>query len=78
MTDVLTILEINCATGEETIRPLTLDELAQRELDAAEAEARRLTDEAEATRLAGLKTSAKSKLVAGQPLTEEEASVLVL
>jgi len=31
-----------------------------------------------ATALAALKTSAKAKLVAGEPLTEEEAATIVL
>lgn len=41
-----TVLEVNCATGEQTIRPMTEAELAQREADRIAAEA------AEAERLA--------------------------
>ena len=58
--------------------PLTEEELAQREADriAAEAaEAERLQAEAD---LAALKASAKAKLIAGEPLTEAEAGVLVI
>ena len=58
--------------------PLTEEELAQREADriAAEAaEAERLQAEAD---LDALKASARSKLIAGEPLTEAEAGVLVI
>ena len=58
--------------------PLTEEELAQREADriAAEAaEAERLQAEAD---LQALKASAKAKLIAGEPLTEAEAGVLVI
>jgi hypothetical protein len=71
-------LVVDCETGESTTVPLTSEELAQRELDrlAYEAsEAERLAAEAEKQ---ALKTSARAKLVAGQPLTEEEAVTLVI
>ena len=58
--------------------PLTAEELEQREQDriAAEAaEAERLQAEAD---LAALKASARQKLIAGEPLTEAEAGVLVI
>ena len=35
------------------------------------------TEEEEATALANLKASAKAKLIAGEPLTEEEANMLI-
>ena len=78
MTEVLNKVVVDCSTGEQTVVPLTAEEIAQREADAAafaEAEAARLAAE-EAK--AALKASAKAKLVAGQPLTEEEAAVLVI
>jgi hypothetical protein len=71
-------IEVNCSTGEVTERPLTAEELAEREaqaLQAAEEEAQR---EAEAQALADLKASAKAKLIAGEPLTQAEADTLVL
>lgn len=78
MTEVLTKVVVDCSTGEQTIVPLTAEEIAQREADAAafaEAEAARVAaEEAKAT----LKASAKAKLIAGEPLTAEEAEVLVL
>ncbi len=78
MTEVLNKVVVDCSTGEQTIVPLTADEIAQREADAAafaEAEAARVAAE-EAK--AALKASAKAKLIAGQPLTAEEAEVLVI
>ena len=78
MSEVLTKVVVDCSTGEQTIVPLTAEEIAQREADAAafaEAEAARVAAE-EAK--AALKDSAKAKLIAGQPLTAEEAEVLVI
>lgn len=78
MTEVLTRVVVDCSTGEQTIVPLTTDEIAQREVDAAayaEAEAARAAAE-EAK--AALKASAKAKLIAGEPLSAEEAEVLVI
>ena len=78
MTEVLTKVMVDCSTGEQTVVPLTADEIAQREADAAafaEAEAARVAAE-EAK--AALKASAKAKLIAGEPLSAEEAEVLVI
>ena len=76
MSEVLTKVVVNCATGEQSVVPLTPEEIAQREADAAafaEAEAARL---AEAEAAAAAKASALSKLAA-LGLTEEEAKALV-
>jgi hypothetical protein len=73
-----TAIEVNCTTGEVTERELTSAELAQRKTDAAAYETRKAEEDAAAEALAALKTSAKAKLVAGTPLTEEEAATLVL
>jgi hypothetical protein len=78
MTETLTKIVVDCSTGQQSIVPLTAEEIAQREADAAayaEAEAARVAAE-EAK--AALKASAKAKLIAGQPLTAEEAEVLVI
>jgi len=78
MTDKPTKLIVDCSTGERTVVPLTDEEIAEREAMAAQAEADRLAQEqAEADRQA-LKDSAKAKLIAGEPLTAEEAAVIVL
>jgi hypothetical protein len=69
---------VNCATGETTIVELTAQEIAERDQMAAAAEERRAEEEAAAEALAALKESAKAKLVAGTPLTTEEAAVLVI
>jgi hypothetical protein len=77
-TEKLTRTEINCETGEVTIVELTADEIAALEAFGAEQAARKADEQAQAEALAALKASAKAKLVAGEPLTEEEASVLVI
>lgn len=78
MSETLTAVEVNCATGEVTTRPLTAEEIAQREADAAAYAAQKAEEEAAAAAKAALKESAKNKLIAGQPLTAEEAAVLVI
>jgi hypothetical protein len=73
-----TRIEINCATGEVTEIELTDAEMAQREIDRIAYEAQKAEEAAAAAAIAELKASAKAKLVAGQPLTAEEADTLVL
>jgi hypothetical protein len=73
-----TAIEINCTTGEVTERPLTAEELAQREADAAAALVAQEEAAQAAEALAALKASAKAKLIAGTPLTAEEADTLVI
>ena len=73
-----TAIEVNCATGEVTERLLTTDELAQREADVVQFEADRVAKEAQEQTLTTLKASAKAKLIAGKPLTAEEADTLVI
>lgn len=57
---------------------LTDAEVADLEVQAAQAQADRIAREAEEQALAALKASARAKLIAGQPLTEEEAATIVL
>ncbi len=79
MTDTIpTVIEANCTTGEVIERPMTTEELAQRELDRANSIAQKAEQDAAAEALATLKVSARAKLVAGEPLTTEEAAVLVI
>jgi hypothetical protein len=73
-----TAIEVNCETGEVTERLLTAEELADRAAMQAQAEADRVAEQAAADAKAVLKASAKAKLVAGTPLTAEEADTLVL
>lgn len=77
MTDRPTKLIVDCTTGERTVVELTDEEIAEREVMVAQAQREGLEREAAAAALATLKASAKAKLIAGQPLTEEEASVLI-
>lgn len=64
--------------AESVIVPLTDEEIAANEAAAAQAakdaEARAAAEAAQAT----LKESAKAKLVAGEPLTADEAAAIVL
>ena len=78
MSDTPTKVIVDCATGEQIVRPLSAQEIAQRDQDAAAAAEAQAAREAEEARIAALKVSAKAKLVAGTPLTADEAAVLVL
>ena len=60
----LTALEVNCETGEVTERPLTAEEIAQREADAAAFAAEQAAKEVEAAAVAAAKASAEAKLAA--------------
>lgn len=77
-TEVPTVAEIDCSTNTITYRPMTDEEIAAREATAAESAAHQLERETAATNREALKASAKAKLVAGEPLTEEEAATIVL
>jgi formylmethanofuran dehydrogenase subunit B len=76
--EIPTKVIINCSTGERSIVPLTPEEIAEREAMAAQAELDRIAEEEAAQALADLKASAKEKLIAGEPLTAEEAATIVL
>lgn len=75
---VPTKIVVNCETGEQTVVPLTDEEIAQREADAAAFAAQKAAEDAAAEAKAALKASAKAKLIAGEPLTAEEADTLVI
>ncbi len=78
-TPVKVIIDLSKPEGErESIVPLTAEEIAQREVDAARFAQEQAEREAAAQALAALKASAKAKLIAGEPLTAEEADTLVL
>ena len=68
-----TKLIINCETGEQTEVELTAEEIAQREADAAKAEADRVAKEAEDK----AKAIAKAELLAKLGITAEEAALLL-
>jgi hypothetical protein len=71
MSDVEVVLEIDAVTGDENVRPLTADEIAERETMQAEAEA----NQAEAEAKAAARASALAKL-ADLGLTAEEIAAL--
>ena len=73
-----TRIEVNCTTGEVLEIELTDEEVAQREADAAAHAVAEAAAEAAAEAKATLKASAKAKLIAGDPLTAEEADTLIL
>lgn len=77
MTETLTKITVDCATGIETVEPLTAEELAQREADRIAYEAAKAEQDAADQARADLKASAIAKLVAGTPLSEDEAALLV-
>ena len=68
-----TAIEVNCATGEVTERPLTAEELAQREADAQAFAAQ--AHEAEVK--AAADAEAKAALLAKLGITEDEAKLLL-
>jgi hypothetical protein len=78
MTETLMAIEINCETGEEVVRPFTSQEIADRNEMIAASEEKAANEAIEIQRINTLKQSAKSKLISGQPLTQEEADVLVI
>ena len=68
-----TAIEVNCATGEVTERPLTTEELAQREVDAQAAAAA----EHEAEVKAAADAEAKAALLTKLAITADEAKLLL-
>lgn len=77
-TEILTKTIVNCETGEVVIEPLTAEEILEKEQLLAQSIAAEEMRLAEKERVNALKESAKAKLIAGEPLTEEEAAVIVL
>jgi hypothetical protein len=78
MTERLTKISIDASTGIETITELTDEEMAQVELDRAKALEEFEAEQSRRSAQDALKESAKAKLVAGQPLTAEEAATIVI
>jgi hypothetical protein len=76
MSETLTAIEVNCTTGEVTERPLTAEEISQREADAAAYAIAQAEREAEAAAEAEAKASGIAKLLA-LGLTESEANALI-
>ena len=68
-----TAIEVNCATGEVIERPLTAEEITQREVDAAAAAARQAEEDAKAAQDAAAKDALLTKL----GITADEAKLLL-
>ena len=75
MTDTPTKVIVDCSTGEQTIVPLTAEEIADMQAAAEKAEADRQAAEAEAAAVAAAKEAAHAKLAA-LGLTEAEIAAL--
>lgn len=73
MTETLIALEVNCETGETIERPLTADEIAQREADAAAFAAQQAAAEADAA----AKAEARTALLERLGMTADEAALLL-
>jgi hypothetical protein len=71
-----TRIEINCETGEQTVIPLTDEEIATLENNRLRYEIEQTEKEEKAKALAEAKASALAKLEA-LGLTEEEANALI-
>ena len=69
---------VDCAKGTQTIVPLTAQEIAERDQQAAKFVEEQAKREADAKALQALKDSAKAKLTAGEKLTDEEAAAIVI
>jgi hypothetical protein len=77
MTDTPTKIVVDCSTGEESIVPLTAEEIAELEAVAAQAEIERLAAEQEAQAKAVAKAAAEAKLAA-LGLTPEEIKAITI
>ena len=75
MTETLNKIVVDCSTGEQTVVPLTAEEIAQRETDAAAYAAQKAIQEAEEAAKAEAKASAESKLAALGLSAEEIAAI---
>ena len=78
MTDTPKKLIVDVEKGTHEYVDLTPAEIAQLDQDRAAAEEARAEREAAEAAKAALKESARAKLTAGEPLTAEEAAVLVI
>ena len=73
MSEVANAIEVNCTTGEVTERPLTAEEIAQREADAAAFAATKAEEDAKAAQDAVAKDALLTKL----GITADEAKLLL-
>lgn len=76
MEENLTVTEVNCQTGETTVRPMTSEEIASAQQIQAEEQARLAQAEMDRQQRDSLRAQAISKLQA-LGLTEEEISAII-
>ena len=72
-----TRVEVNCTTGEVLEIELTDAEVAAEAAFRIELDAQMSAERAALAAKEALKESARAKLVAGTPLTEEEAAIII-
>jgi len=78
-TPVKVVVDLSQPKGQrESTIPLTAEEIAEHDARAAQAAQDEADRQAAADALQALKDSAKAKLIAGDPLTAEEADTLVI
>jgi hypothetical protein len=75
MTEIVTKVIVDCSTGEQTIVPLTAEELAQRETDRLAYEAQEADRLAAEVEQEALKASANAKLAALGLTADEIAAI---
>ena len=68
----------NVSTNKIDIIDLTAKEISQREIDIEENKKKETAEANDKQAKIDLKASAKEKLIAGEPLTKEEADTIVL
>jgi len=78
MTEKLYKVSVDCSKAEQTTVGFTAEEYAQHAADKLAYAAYEAAEIAAKEALAALKASAKAKLIAGEPLTAEEADTLVV
>jgi hypothetical protein len=78
MSDVPKHAIIEVGTGTIRYVDFTPEEIQQRELDAIQFATEKSERDAQQAAKDALKVSAKEKLIAGQPLTAEEAETLII
>jgi hypothetical protein len=78
MADTPKKLIVDLEKGTQEYVDLTPQEIAEMDQRQAEAAEQQLLREQDAAAKEALRASAKAKLVAGEPLTEDEAAVLVI
>ena len=76
MSEEYTVIEVNCATGEQTTRPMTEQEIADAQVASVAREEARAAQEAAAAEAEALRNSAISKLRA-LGLTDQEISAIL-